>query len=48
MGNAVCLLLVAASLLAAPEAAATHYTLWIHGRNTSRDTLAGNYGDFKD
>src|SRR5262249_19141960 len=28
------------------EASATNYTLWIHGRNTSGSTQAGNYNDF--
>ncbi|MCI0571359.1 MAG: hypothetical protein L0Y66_11445 [Myxococcaceae bacterium] len=47
MRTAVGAVLVAASLLVAPEAAATNYTLWIHGRNTSQNTTPGNYGDFR-
>ncbi|QSQ19793.1 hypothetical protein JY651_31480 [Pyxidicoccus parkwayensis] len=36
---------VAATLLVGTEAAATNYTLWIHGRNGGT-TQAGNYNDF--
>ena len=36
----------AAALLSTSEASATNYTLWIHGRNTSGSTTAGNYDDF--
>ncbi|MCE9669469.1 hypothetical protein LY474_16785 [Myxococcus stipitatus] len=36
---------VAATLMVGTEAAATNYTLWIHGRNGGT-TQAGNYGDF--
>jgi len=35
----------AVTLLASTEAAATHYSLWIHGRNAGL-TQAGNYNDF--
>jgi hypothetical protein len=35
----------AATLLVSTEAAATNYTLWIHGRN-GNTTKAGNYADF--
>ncbi|RYZ46835.1 MAG: hypothetical protein EOO72_01040, partial [Myxococcaceae bacterium] len=35
----------AATLLVSTEAAATNYTLWIHGKN-GNSTKAGNYGDF--
>jgi len=35
----------AVTLLAGTEAAATHYSLWIHGRNAGL-TQAGNYNDF--
>ncbi|MFB1482800.1 hypothetical protein [Corallococcus sp. RDP092CA] len=37
--------LTAATLLVGTEAAATNYTLWIHGRN-GNSTKAGNYTDF--
>ncbi|WP_225410000.1 hypothetical protein [Stigmatella hybrida] len=37
--------LVASSILVVPEASATNYTLWIHGRNDGK-TQAGNYNDF--
>ncbi|QRK09451.1 hypothetical protein JQX13_04720 [Archangium violaceum] len=37
----------AATLLAAPEASATNYTLWIHGKNGG-GTQAGNYADFSN
>ncbi len=37
----------ALTLLAAPEALATNYTLWIHGKN-SGGTQAGNYADFSN
>jgi hypothetical protein len=36
---------VAATLLVAPRASATNYTLWIHGRNGG-STQPGNYNDF--
>lgn len=39
-------LVAAATLVTAREAAATNYTLWIHGRNTAQNTQAGNYADF--
>ena len=39
--------LAAAALLVAPDASATNYSLWIHGRNTGTATTAGNYSDFK-
>jgi hypothetical protein len=39
-------LLTAGSLLVASSAGATNYSLWIHGRNTSQSTQAGNYADF--
>ncbi|RKG90750.1 hypothetical protein [Corallococcus terminator] len=35
----------AATLLVSTEAAATNYTLWIHGKN-GNNTKAGNYADF--
>jgi len=38
---------VAALLLAAPQASATNYTLWIHGKNGG-GTQAGNYADFSN
>ncbi|MBI2388204.1 MAG: hypothetical protein HYV09_01195 [Deltaproteobacteria bacterium] len=39
--------LAAASVFAfAPEAGATNYSLWIHGRNTSGLGAQGNYADF--
>jgi hypothetical protein len=34
------------TVLSAAEAGATNYSLWIHGRNTSQSTQAGNYADF--
>jgi hypothetical protein len=37
----------AAALLVAPEASATNYTLWIHGKNGG-GTQAGNYADFSN
>jgi hypothetical protein len=37
--------LIAVTVLVAPEASATNYTLWIHGRNGG-GTQSGNYGDF--
>ncbi|WNG50495.1 hypothetical protein F0U60_44960 [Archangium minus] len=37
----------AATFLAAPEASATNYTLWIHGKNGG-GTQAGNYADFSN
>jgi hypothetical protein len=39
-------LVATTALLAASEAGATNYSLWIHGRNTSQSTQPGNYGDF--
>ena len=39
-------LVAAATLVTAREAAATNYTLWIHGRNTGTPTAKGNYADF--
>lgn len=39
-------LAAAIPLLAASEAGAANYSLWIHGRNTSQSTQPGNYGDF--
>ena len=36
-----------AALLVAPEASATNYTLWIHGKNGG-GTQAGNYADFSN
>lgn len=39
-------LLTSALLLAATDASATNFTLWIHGRNTSQSTQVGNYADF--
>jgi hypothetical protein len=39
-------LLTTAFLLAAADASATNFTLWIHGRNTSQSTQVGNYADF--
>jgi hypothetical protein len=38
---------VVVCLLAAPQAQATNYTLWIHGKN-SGGTQPGNYGDFSN
>ena len=38
--------LAAAALLVAPDASATNFSLWIHGRNTGTATKAGNYTDF--
>ncbi len=37
---------LAAVLLVAPEASATNYSLWIHGRDTALSTQPGNYADF--
>ncbi|XXF77312.1 hypothetical protein P2318_30315 [Myxococcaceae bacterium GXIMD 01537] len=37
----------AAGLLVAPEASATNYTLWIHGKNGG-GTQIGNYADFSN
>ncbi len=42
----VCASVTAAAFLAAPDASATNYSLWIHGRNTGTATQAGNYNDF--
>ncbi len=36
----------ATTLLASAGASATNYSLWIHGRNTSKNTQVGNYADF--
>ncbi len=47
MKNLVQAVLVAVALFVAPQALAANYTLWIHGRNTSQNTVTGNYGDFK-
>ena len=38
---------VSTALLAAPEASATNYTLWIHGKNGG-GTQRGNYADFSN
>jgi hypothetical protein len=38
---------ITALLLAAPQASATNYTLWIHGKNGG-GTQAGNYADFSN
>jgi hypothetical protein len=38
---------VAVTLLAAPQASATNYTLWIHGKNGG-GTQIGNYNDFSN
>ena len=38
---------LATALLAAPEASATNYTLWIHGKNGG-GTQGGNYNDFSN
>jgi hypothetical protein len=38
---------LALTFLAAPQALATNYTLWIHGKNGG-GTQAGNYGDFSN
>ncbi len=35
------------TLTFAATASATNYSLWIHGRNTSKNTVSGNYSDFK-
>ncbi|ADO69990.1 hypothetical protein [Stigmatella aurantiaca] len=37
--------ILAVTVLVVPEASATNYTLWIHGRNSGK-TQAGNYNDF--
>jgi hypothetical protein len=34
------------SLLTVSPARATNYSLWIHGRNTAKNTQPGNYADF--
>ncbi|HEX2568316.1 MAG TPA: hypothetical protein VH877_02075 [Polyangia bacterium] len=39
-------LTLCALCLAATEARATNYTLWIHGRNTGTPTQQGNYNDW--
>ena len=41
------LAVLASLLLAVPEASATNYTLWIHGKNDGT-TQAGNYADFSN
>jgi hypothetical protein len=38
--------IITCGLVAASEAGATNYSLWIHGRNTSQSTQPGNYADF--
>ena len=38
---------LATSLLAAPQASATNYTLWVHGKNGG-GTQGGNYADFSN
>jgi hypothetical protein len=38
---------ISTTLLAAPEASATNYTLWIHGKNGG-GTQRGNYADFSN
>jgi hypothetical protein len=45
MKTVVSAVLVAVTVLVAPEASATNYSLWIHGRNGG-STQPGNYGDF--
>lgn len=35
------------TLTLAATSDAANYTIWIHGRNTSQNTVAGNYADFK-
>lgn len=45
MKNQLSAALAVMALLVTPEASATNYTLWIHGRN-SATTQAGNYADF--
>lgn len=45
MKKSMGLAVAAAMLLAGTEAAATNYSLWIHGRNGG-STQAGNYNDF--
>ncbi len=45
MKTLVSAVLVAVTVLAAPVASATNYTLWVHGRNGG-STQAGNYADF--
>jgi hypothetical protein len=45
MKTLVSAVVVAVTVLVAPEASATNYTLWIHGRNGG-STQAGNYADF--
>jgi len=37
---------LATALLAAPEASATNYSLWIHGRDTAHSSSPGNYASF--
>lgn len=37
---------LATALLAAPEASATNYSLWIHGRDTAHSSVPGNYDAF--
>ena len=45
MKTFVSAVVVAVTVLVAPEASATNYSLWIHGRNGG-STQAGNYADF--
>ncbi len=45
MKKLISAVIVAVSVLVAPEASATNYTLWIHGKNGG-STQAGNYADF--
>jgi len=45
MNKLISAVIVALVVLVAPEASATNYSLWIHGRNGGT-TQAGNYGDF--
>src|SRR5687767_14011818 len=45
MKKLISAVIVAVSVLVAPEASATNYSLWIHGKNGG-STQAGNYGDF--
>src|SRR3712207_2803583 len=45
MKTLISAVVVAVTVLVAPEASATNYTLWIHGRNGG-STQPGNYADF--
>ncbi len=45
MKSLISAVVVAGTVLVAPVASATNYTLWVHGRNGG-STQAGNYGDF--